>query len=138
MAKKKTLAAHTYLIFISHAAIDKFFATTICDKIEQVGATYFRDDRDIHGGDDIPDEIRAQIVACDEFLVLLTPESLDRQWVILEIGAAWGLGKRIVPLCYRLDPTKMPDLIRMKRAYDLNHLDDYLRHLRERLTEAKS
>ena len=47
-----------YQIFVSHATTDKWLARTICEKIEGTGATTFRDDRDISGGDDIPEEIR--------------------------------------------------------------------------------
>jgi hypothetical protein len=32
--------------------------TTICEKIKAAGATTFRDDRDIGGGDDIPEAVR--------------------------------------------------------------------------------
>jgi hypothetical protein len=42
------------------------------------------------GGDDIPEEIRRQIKLSREIVILLTPESIDRRWVLLEVGAAWG------------------------------------------------
>lgn len=94
MAKKrlpaKQLRAKPYQVFVSHATSDKWLATTLCEKIEATGATTFRDDRDIHGGDDIPGEIRRQIKQSREMVVLLTPESVGRQWVTLEIGAAWA------------------------------------------------
>ncbi len=51
-----------YLVFISHATADKWIAKTLCEKIESVGAVTFRDDRDIAGGDDIPEQIRREIV----------------------------------------------------------------------------
>lgn len=88
-------SAKPYQVFISHATADKWIARTICEKIEAVGATTFRDDRDIEGGDDIPEEIRRQIKRSKEILVLLTPQSIGRQWVILEVGAAWGWSKKI-------------------------------------------
>jgi hypothetical protein len=84
MAKKKASAASPgkpYQVFVSHATADKWLAKTICDKIEGTGATIFRDDRDINGGDDIPEEIRLQIKQSMEIVVLLTPESINRQWV---------------------------------------------------------
>jgi hypothetical protein len=40
-----------YQVFVSHATADKWIARVICEKLEQVGATTFRDDRDIAGGD---------------------------------------------------------------------------------------
>jgi len=51
----------------------------------------FLDEKDIHGGDSIPESIRAKIRECHEFVVLLSRYSIDRQWVLVEVGAAWGL-----------------------------------------------
>lgn len=45
--------ARPYQVFVSHATSDKWLAKAICEKIEATGAVTFRDDRDIHGGDDI-------------------------------------------------------------------------------------
>jgi hypothetical protein len=58
----KQLARHKYQVFVSHATADKWLTTTFCEKIEAAGASTFRDDRDINGGDDIPEEIRTQVV----------------------------------------------------------------------------
>ena len=93
MPKKKASGKKTqskaYQVFISHATADKWLAKVLCEKIEATGAITFRDDRDIQGGDDIPDEIRRRIKQSKEIVVLLTPQSVGRQWVILEVGAAW-------------------------------------------------
>jgi hypothetical protein len=51
-----------YLVFISHATADKWIAKVFCEKIEAIGAKTFRDDRDINGGDDLPEQIRRQII----------------------------------------------------------------------------
>src|SRR5437868_5938888 len=80
----------TYQVFVSHATADKWIATVICEKLEAAGAATFRNDRDINGGDDIPDEIRRQIKRSKELLVLLTPKSVGRSWILFETGAVWG------------------------------------------------
>lgn len=120
-------------VFVSHASADKWLATTICEKIEAVGATTFRDDRDINGGDDIPEAIRTQIKQSRELVVLLTPKSVDRPWVLLEVGAAWGWrkGYRIVPILYQVTVDAIPDIIKGKKAFDLNEFDAYLNQLAE-------
>ena len=87
LAKKKSIAKNDtrkvadkpYQVFVSHASADKWLARTVCEKIEETGASTFRDDRDINGGDDIPEEIRRQIKQSREIVVLLTPDSVDRQ-----------------------------------------------------------
>jgi len=125
-----------YQVFVSHATADKWLATTFCEKMESVGATTFRDDRDIHGGDDIPEDIRAQIKQSRELVVLLTPESVDRPWVLLEVGAAWGWRRdyRIVPVLCHVTVDAIPDIIKGKKAFQLNDFDQYLRELKARIT----
>jgi len=129
-----------YLVFVSHATADKWLAKTICEKIEASGAAIFRDDRDIQGGDDIPDAIRKSIIRANELMVLLTPESVDRPWVLLEVGAAWGRKQRsriIAVLCHVTVDT-IPDMIASKKAVPLNDLDTYLKELRERVRRHQS
>jgi hypothetical protein len=75
-----------YQVFVSHATADKWLAVTICEKIEGTGAKSFRDDRDIKGGDDIPDEIRRQLKQSKEIVVILTPESIGRQEACRQAG----------------------------------------------------
>jgi hypothetical protein len=110
-------------------------ARTICERIEATGAATFRDDRDIHGGDDIPEEIRRQIKQSKELVVLLTPQSVGRQWVTLEVGAAWGWSKRIriIVILYHVAADPMPDMIKNKKAILLNDFDQYVIELANRV-----
>jgi len=129
-------AGKPYQVFISHATADKWLAVTICEKIEQLtGASTFRDDRDILGGDDIPDEIRRQIKQSSEMVVLLTPDSVNRQWVLLEVGAAWGSSKRarITVVMNHVSVDPIPDMIKNKKAIRLNEFDHYLHELAQRV-----
>lgn len=128
-------ASSPYQVFVSHATSDKWLATTFCEKIEATGATTFRDDRDIRGGDDIPEEIRSQIKQSKELVVLLTPDSSDRPWVLLEVGAAWGWRKdyRIVPVLCHVSFDAIPDIIKGKKAYHINDFDQYLKDLKKRV-----
>lgn len=135
--KRSAKTANSYQVFVSHATADKWLATTICEKIEAAGATTFRDDRDIDGGDDIPEEIRRQIKRSKELIVLLTPDSVDRQWVILETGIAWGWSKkmRIVTVLCHVTVDPIPDIIKQKKALHLNEFDHYTTELKKRLSK---
>jgi len=124
-----------YQVFVSHATADKWLATMFCEKIEETGASTFRDDRDINGGDDIPEEIRKQIRQSRELVVLLTPESVDRAWILLEVGAAWGRRKnyRIVPVLCHVTVDAIPDIIKGKKAFHMNDFEHYLKELKIRV-----
>ena len=128
-------AGAEHLIFISHATTDKWIARVICDKLEAVGAKTFRDDRDIAGGDLIPEEIRKQIYRSHELLVLLTPNSVGRMWVNFELAVGWGRGKRmrIVVVLYHVDVEAIPEPVRSRKAILLNDFDQYLKEMAERL-----
>ena len=128
-----------YQVFVSHATADKWIAKTLCKEMEARGATTFRDDRDIAGGDSIPEEIRRQIKRSREVVVLLTPQSVGRQWVQLEIGAAWGWSKntRIVVLRYHVEVDSIPPVVEKKRSYELNEVDQYLKELARRVTSSR-
>jgi hypothetical protein len=141
MAKRKAREWKTrvkpYQVFISHASADKWLAKVLCEKIDATGASTFRDDRDIQGGDDIPEEIRRQIKQSKEIIVLLTPQSVGRQWVILELGAAWGWSKRIriLVIMYHVAVDPIPDMIKNKKAIMLNDFDQYLNDLADRIRD---
>jgi hypothetical protein len=124
-----------YQVFVSHATADKWLATTICERIESIGAATFRDDRDINGGDDIPEAIRMQIKQSKEFLVLLTPDSVNRPWVLLEVGAAWGWRKKfpITAILCHVNVDAIPDIIKSKKAFALNDFEKYLNELSHRI-----
>jgi hypothetical protein len=132
---RKKIPARPYQVFVSHATADKWLARVVCEKMEAVGAKTFRDDRDIQGGDDIPEEIRRQIKLSSEIVILLTPESFDRRWVLLEVGAAWGRSKRmrIVFIMYHVTVDPIPDMIKNRKAIPLNDLDQYLNELAGRV-----
>jgi hypothetical protein len=110
----------------------------LCEKIETIGAKTFRDDRDIAGGDDIPDKIREAIGRSDEMIVLLTPASVNRPWILLEVGAAWQRGgMRIVAVRQHIEIEPIPDMLKSKKVIDLNEFDAYLKELRQRIEALK-
>ena len=127
------------MVFVSHATADKWIATVLCEKIEQAGAITFRDDRDIAGGDDIPEEIRRRIKSADEVVLLLRPESFNRQWVLVEVGAAWGRRQkaRIVPILCHVGVDKIPEVINWRKAVPINELAAYLTDLTGRAKRGK-
>ena len=122
MASKR-IARKRYLVFISHSSKDRWVAKQMVKLIEERNKGYvevFLDEKDIEGGQSIPDSIRNSIEQCDEFLVLLSNRSKDRKWVLIEMGAAWGLRKRIVMIIDKVSPNEMPDLFSPYKAIDLN------------------
>jgi len=127
--------AHT--VFISHSTKDRFIARQVAELIEEAGREHgietFLDEKDIEFGGSIPERIRQEIRDCGELVVLLSEYSVGRPWVLVEIGAAWVLEKRIIAVMDKLSPDQMPDVIAPYRAVDLNDVRDYIDELAERI-----
>ncbi len=119
-----------YLVFISHATKDRWIPRQISNLIEQKGkgggTKTFLDEKDIEGGQSIPEIIRQNLFECDEFLILLSSYSIDHQWIIAELGAAWVLEKRIIALLDKIAPDQIPSIINTYKAFDINDFDEYL------------
>jgi hypothetical protein len=70
--------------------------------LRDCGATTFLDNDDLHKGDDFKHVIRAEVGRSDELVALFTPWSMRRNWVWVEIGAAWVNQKRVVIVLYQV------------------------------------
>ena len=126
-----------YLVFISHASKDRWIARQMAAIIERKAKRYgvrtFLDEVDLEGGDRIPETIKANLHACEEFVILLSPHSITRQWVLVELGGAWTLDKRVMAITYNVETEKIPDIIDHDKGYELNDFDRYVTELIRRV-----
>ena len=138
---KKTRSAKQYLVFISHSTKDRWVAKQMSNLIEEKGREWgiktFLDEKDIDGGDLISESIRINIQKCDEFLLLLSRYSVNRPWVLIELGAAWGLEKRVVTIIDKVTPDEMPEVISPYKAIDINNFDQYIAQLLGRAKKSR-
>ena len=88
------LAAYT--VFISHGRHDRWIAKQMARLIADAGAKPFIDIFDIKKGDRIEARVQEGLGSANELVAFLTPWSVDRNWVWVEIAAAWALRKRYV------------------------------------------
>jgi hypothetical protein len=66
--------------------------------------------------------------------VLLTPASVTRPWVLIEIGAACQCrGLRIIPVFYHVGVEPIPAMIHQNKGFALNDFNSYLSDLKVRL-----
>jgi hypothetical protein len=134
----KVAARQLFRIFLSHSSKDKWIARQCAFHLEKLpGVEVFLDEKDIEFGQSIPDSVRTGIENCDEFLVLLSRYSKDRPWVLIEMGAAWGLRKPIVAMIDKIEPKEMPDIISPHKAVDLNEFEIYLKQVARKAKERR-
>jgi len=108
-------------VFISYASADKVEALKIAEKLEQRNITYFLASKSLQTGARFQDEIRENLSKCEELFLLLTPNGLKSEWVHLECGAAWALGKHISPILFKCQPQDLSTIVTGLQAV---HMDD--------------
>lgn len=112
-------------IFISHSSKDKWAARRISDDLISLGVDTFLDEKDIETGQSIDSSIRANLKNCDDFLIILSPASIKSEWVLLELGGALALEKKIIPILLYVGANEIPQAINLKLARDINTIQLY-------------
>ncbi len=84
-------------IFISYSHLDKTYAHKLHHHLIEQGFDAWIDDR-IDYGSRWPREIEARLRECDLFILVMSPNSYESEWVQNELSFAKKLGKPIYPL----------------------------------------
>ncbi|MCA0422737.1 MAG: toll/interleukin-1 receptor domain-containing protein [Proteobacteria bacterium] len=128
-----------YRVFISHGSADRWVAEQIAARLKaDCGAATFIDVDHLKSGDDIEQQIFDEMPRCDELVVLLTPWSVDRNWLWVEIGAARALGKRIVAVLYQVSLENVErekggaTFLRAKNVVEINNIGAYFADVKKR------
>jgi DNA-binding transcriptional LysR family regulator len=98
-------------VFISYARADKAFADRLLDDLVSIGASVWKDDREITPGDYFSSQIEHAISKSDYFFLLLSFNSISSKRAKWELRLAQDLAvdkdkPRIVPV--RLDDVEIP------------------------------
>jgi predicted nucleotide-binding protein len=123
-----------YIVFISHSSKDQWIADVIAEKIETFGSKVWVDTKNMEGGGITVQEIINAIDACNEAVVLVSPDSIKSQWVPFEIGVVRTKAKRITPILYNTTPDDMAP-IKDVTAIDLNNFNHFLTQLEQRIKQ---
>lgn len=90
------------LLFISHASVDAGIAAYLEAQARASipGVDVFRTSRvgQIRPGAEWADVVKSNLRDASLFLIVLTPTSVERPWVLFEVGAAWMAAKPLVPV----------------------------------------
>jgi len=93
-------------LFISYSRKDMDFARKLAKSLEKVGYDVWWDITDLRGGDDWVRTIPTAIAESQHMLVVLSPNSVQSEWVQKEYTQALTLRKKIIPIL--LAPTSVP------------------------------
>ena len=121
--------------FLCHATEDKEVARPLAEELQRNGIDTFYDKWEIGLGDSLRQKVEEGIGDCTHFIVLLTPISIQKPWVNVEIDAGFIRnleGKcKFIPLRCGLDVDMLPPLLKGKHspALDGSHDESNIKKL---------
>jgi hypothetical protein len=103
-------------VFISHSATDADWARSFARALKERGVGVWFDEFDVHPGDSVREALEAGLRSSDVLVTLFDAESLAKPSIFFELGAALGMGKRVVAIVPKgLDPSALPLDVRLRR-----------------------
>ncbi|MFP4103728.1 toll/interleukin-1 receptor domain-containing protein, partial [Coleofasciculus sp.] len=88
-------------VFISYSRADADFARKLNDELQLQGKRTWFDQESIASGADFAQEIHGGIEACDNFLFILSPRSVNSPYCAAEVEYAASLNKRFVTVLHQ-------------------------------------
>jgi nucleoside 2-deoxyribosyltransferase len=104
------------MVFISYSKTDTDWARSFAEALRERGMGVWDYQADIAIGESVRDAVEAGLRESDVFVALINPQSSLKPNLFFELGAAIGMGKRVVPIVPReLDSSKLPWDLRTRR-----------------------
>jgi tetratricopeptide (TPR) repeat protein len=111
-------------VFISYSRRDRPFADALDQGLRSSGKRTWIDRSDLLPTDDWMRAIKLGIAAADNFLFVITPDSVDSRYCKVEVEHAVGLRKRIVPvLRSATDDDRIPMELRARQRIEFRDAD---------------
>lgn len=116
-------------LFISHVSEDQVIADTISTALsritlKQIDAWFSSDESQAGGisaGSDWYQVVKQKLDECDAVIVILTPRSIDKPWVIFESGyCAGNINCDVIPVCIGINLDEIPAPLTNFQSFQLS------------------
>lgn len=97
--------------FISYSSKDRLIAEEMKSRLEKQHLNVFMSEKTIKAGDTWTNVVKNAITSAKVVVVIVTPNSIDSEWVMAEAGAGWALGKTVIPAIMLVDTGNVPLII---------------------------
>lgn len=125
-------------VFISYASENEGLAVEFDQMLTAEGMRCFLSKKSIKASDVWRDEIRQALHNSAVVLVLLTPNSIESDWVLIESGAFWAFGKPIFPALLGVNVAAMPDPISQHQGRSIETAADRPALVKEIVAKVRS
>jgi TIR domain len=103
-------------VFMSHSARDADWARSFAQALKERCINVWFDEFDVQPGESLHDALESGLRTSDVLVALLDAESPAKPNLFFELGAAIGMGKRVVPIVPKgMDPSVLPLDVRLRR-----------------------
>ena len=124
-------------VFISYSQDDAAWARSFAEALQQRGVRVWLDQFQIAAGESLRDALETGLRGSDVLVTLIDPEQALKPNLFFELGAAIGMGKRVVPIVPRkLDASKLPFELRSRRYLMRDSPEDTAEELAHALAAA--
>ncbi|MCL6434105.1 MAG: TIR domain-containing protein [Leptolyngbyaceae cyanobacterium HOT.MB2.61] len=122
-------------VFIAYSRVDSDFVRRLNDALQIQGKTTWFDQESIASGTDFQREIYLGIERCNNFLFVISPNSIHSPYCADEVEYAAKLNKRIVTVLHReVSPSELPPALAAVQWIDFRkHGGDFLANYGELL-----
>lgn len=106
----------THDVFLGYAGEDEDAAFEIQNQLRETDITCFTAKFGIGAGAVWTENLREALFGCRLGLLLLTPNSFNKPWLMCEAGALWALERHIVPALRHVKLEDLPEIISRHQA----------------------
>lgn len=111
----------TVFVSYAHSADQAGWVQQFADSLGEQGVDVWLDSDRIKPGESIPDAIGSGLRSSDAIVAILGAADLDRPSILFELGAAFALDKRIIPIIEDdVDPNRLPLSVRTRQSVRRN------------------
>lgn len=105
-----------YKVFISHPGSDSRWAEAFAASLQRRGAEAWLDVDNVKFGEARARELECALRNSDMFVALIAPDNVELPRLYFELGAALGMGKRVMGVVpHDFDEAKLPQPIRRRQ-----------------------
>jgi TIR domain len=103
-------------VFMSHSARDADWARSFAQALKERCINVWFDEFDVQPGESLRDALESGLRTSEVLVALPDAESPAKPNLFFELGAAIGMGKRVVPIVPKgMDPSVLPLDVRLRR-----------------------
>jgi hypothetical protein len=103
-------------VFISHTTRDREWARSFAKALKERGVSVWFDEFDVQPGEPWREALESGLRNSEVFVALLDAETPAKPNLFFELGAAIGMGKRVVPIVPKgIDLGALPLDLRLRR-----------------------